>query len=285
VQPRLIGQNTERILNQSPIRLEEPTVVDEGYSPGPADASPVTVVEVQSKLGSGGRIAGSSESTGQMSFAGDLANAPLSTLRHIPRSSGSLNPAYVFGSTSKTNVIETDPERIDDFREEADRKLAARGPDMTMAERDRNTDDAMQLWRDALNISLGTTTQQDKDTSDAADETLRRVRSVGYLNQFRAQMEREMVITPDEVPSWRILGHLYTVQGPDEAQLAVQAWRNVTRAGQSTAEDWYQLGLADDAAGNLSEARNAYSQVIKIDWDDQSLRRSDALAHLQMPGN
>jgi tetratricopeptide (TPR) repeat protein len=135
--------------------------------------------------------------------------------------------------------------------------------------------DALNAWRDAVLVDLNATVEQNSTTSVQADETLKMLAKTGYLTDFLAMMRNECNSSPNELESWRILGHASLVEG--DVAGAVDAWMHVTDSSDAVAEDWYQLGLAWEADQNKAGAVGAYAKVLDL---NEPSRAADAQARM-----
>jgi len=123
-----------------------------------------------------------------------------------------------------------------------------------------NVNAAMDSWRDAMMFELQPPTYDEEGATAQATSILETIRKTGNLVPFRAYVERQALPKPDAVVDWRILGLLYSKQG--NTTLALNAWEYVTQSGKASGEDWYQLGLTRQAAGDNANARLAFAHAV-----------------------
>lgn len=136
--------------------------------------------------------------------------------------------------------------------------------------------EALDAWRDAMDVDLNSTVDQNSTTSAQADETLRLLQTAGSLPEFFARMKDECNNSNrDDIAPWRILGHTAALFGSLVDR--VDAWTHVTQMTEASAEDWYQLGLAEEAAGDSADAVADYDKV--VDMNEPS-RLIDAHLHI-----
>jgi hypothetical protein len=123
-------------------------------------------------------------------------------------------------------------------------------------------------WEQSLMYVEGHPEQFSPLQAEAAETAvLGSARAAGGLMPLRAVLEYDRENEQDPanlLRDWRLLGLLYRFA--EENALAVDAWRHVTLADASTggrvAEDWYQLGLARAADGDVGGATSAYTQAL-----------------------
>lgn len=191
-----------------------------------------------------------------------LMTPPSSTLDFSANADVSLK-ALRLQASQATNAltVESKPGQLDDA--------------LTVDSKPDQMHDALNTWRDAVEVDLNATVDQNSTTSAQADETLGMLNGDGYLPDFDAMMRDECNARPDEVASWRILGHIDTIQG--NTADAVKDWTEVTSLNAATAEDWYQLGLVQQAAQDTVDAIASFQKV--VDQDEPS-RAADAAARI-----
>lgn len=123
---------------------------------------------------------------------------------------------------------------------------------------------AMDTWRDALMLQLQSPNYNDEAGSEAAAAILSSIKATGNLSTFRTmvkqQVNRQYLPTIGELPDWRILGQIDSMQGLyAEAQ---NAWQHVIDTGAANGEDWYQLAVVRQKLGNEAGARAAYQKAV-----------------------
>jgi len=151
-------------------------------------------------------------------------------------------------------TLPTDDQNISDWSAHA-LALANRG----------QTRQAMDVWRDALMLQLQSPNYDDETDSGVATDILNSIKSTGNLAAFRAivkqQATRQYLPTVEELPDWRILGQIDTMQG--RYTEALNAWQHVVDTGAANGEDWYQLAVVRQKLGNAAGARAAYQNAMK----------------------
>jgi protein O-mannosyl-transferase len=96
----------------------------------------------------------------------------------------------------------------------------------------------------------------------------------GKLSEAIPYLERARQLKPEDAALASELGNAYL--GVDRPNDAMRAWRDAVRLNPQLEDTWFMLGIALAAGGNFSEARQAFTEVLRI-----NPARKDAAMALQ----
>jgi hypothetical protein len=118
---------------------------------------------------------------------------------------------------------------------------------------------ALARWQSVLQATSSSSIFGDDPAQLLSMQSLQEIQAAGLLSTMRQELEVWQEQDPNNIGVRRMLASLYSVAG--EASLALDERRKAAGLPTAIGEDWFQLGLSEEQAGNLNSANTDYSKA------------------------
>jgi tetratricopeptide (TPR) repeat protein len=118
---------------------------------------------------------------------------------------------------------------------------------------------ALARWQSVLQATSSSSIFGDDPAQLLSMQSLQEIQAAGLLSNMRQELELWQEQDPNNIGVRRMLAALYSVAG--EANQALDERRKAASLPTAIGEDWFQLGLSEESAGNLNAANTDYSKA------------------------
>jgi len=120
---------------------------------------------------------------------------------------------------------------------------------------------ALARWQSVLQATSSSAVFGDDSAQLLSMQSLEDIQAAGMLSAMRQELEQWQEQDPNNIGVRRMLAALYSVQG--ESSLALDQRRKAAALSTAIGEDWFQLGLSEEQAGNLNSANVDYNKALQ----------------------
>lgn len=123
------------------------------------------------------------------------------------------------------------------------------------------TSKALARWQSVLQATTSSSIYGDDSAELVAMQCLEAIQAAGLLDPMRQELEIWQQQDPRNIGVCRMLAAVYGMLG--ESSSALEQRRKAAFLSAATGEDWFQVGLEEEQAGNTVAANTDYSKALQ----------------------